>query len=53
MNESYYIKCNKFRKFKNPKTSCILKKKLVLSITSDKCDSCCEKYLKKKNQMRY
>ena len=37
------IKCNEYRKIKNPKISCILNKTLVLSIICDKCGNNKEK----------
>ena len=39
MRTIYCIKCNKYRKFKNPKISYIFDKILVLSITCGKCGS--------------
>ena len=40
INEKVYcIKCNKYRKFKNPKISYIFNVTLVLSFTCDKCGS--------------
>ena len=45
--------CDKYKKFKNRKTSYIFWKTLVLSIDYSKCDNEDEKYLKKKNQLRY
>ena len=49
MKKIYFIRCNKCRKFKNPKISYILNKALVLSVIYDKCDSSDQKYFKKKN----
>ena len=49
----YCIKCNKQRKFENPKKSIIFDKTLVLFIICDKCGSKDKKKLKKKNQLRY
>ena len=36
MKEIYCVICGKYRKFKNPKTSSIFKKTLVLRITCSK-----------------
>ena len=56
MKKPYYIKYNKYGKFRNPKISYIFDKTLVLSINCDKCHSKDEKeelYSKKKNLLRY
>ena len=53
MKKIYCIKCNKYRKFKNPKISYIFDKTLVLSIISDKCGSKDEKYFRNKNHLRH
>ena len=45
--------CDKYKKFKNRKISYIFLKALVLSIDCSKCNNKDEKYLKKKNQLRY
>ena len=45
--------CNKYRKFKNPKTSYILKKTLDLSIVYSKRGNEYKKCLKKKIQLKY
>ena len=45
--------CDKYKKFKNRKISYIFLKALVLSIDCSKCNNEDEKYLKKKNQLRY
>ena len=45
--------CGKCRKFEKPKISYILEKALVLSIICSKCKNEGEKYLNKKNQLRY
>ena len=46
MKQIYFIKCKKYRKFKNPKISYIFDKTLVRSIICDNCD-------KNKNELRY
>ena len=43
----YCIKCNEYRKFKNSKILDILIKKLVLSISYDKCTVNMKNHLKK------
>ena len=43
MKKIYCSKCNKYKKFKNPKISYIFDKTLVLSIVCDKCSSKDEK----------
>ena len=53
MKKLSYVICAKYRKFEKPKISYILKKTLVLSIICSKCKNENEKYLKKKNQLRY
>ena len=54
MKKIYWIKCIKYRKFKNPKILYIFDKTLVLSIICGKCSAVImEKYLKKMNQLRY
>ena len=45
--------CDKYKIFKNRKISYIFLKALVLSIDCSKCNNEDEKYLKKKNQLRY
>ena len=45
--------CDKYKKFKNRKISYIFLKALVFSIDCSKCNNEDEKYLKKKNQLRY
>ena len=45
------IKCNKFRKFKNPKISNVLDKSLVFSVICDKCSSKDEKIFKEKESV--
>ena len=45
--------CDKYKKFKNRKISYIFLKALVLSIDCSQCNNEDEKYLKKKNQLRY
>ena len=48
------IVCNKYRNFENPKISHIFfKKTLSFSIICNKCGNEYEKYLKKKNQLKY
>ena len=48
------IVCNKYRNFENPKISYIFfKKTLCFSIICNKCGNEYEKYLKKKNQLKY
>ena len=39
MKKIFYIKCNKYRKFKNHEMSYIFYKTLVLSVTRGKCGS--------------
>ena len=39
MKKIYCVKCNKYQKFKNPKTLYIFNKKKVLSFICDKCGS--------------
>ena len=39
MKKLYSIICGKYRKFKNPKKSCIFEKSLVLSIICSKCEN--------------
>ena len=39
MKKIYCIKCNKYRKLKNPKISCIFNGTLVLSIICGKCSN--------------
>ena len=54
MRKMYFIKCNKYRVFRTTKISYIFEKKtLVLYITCGKFDNKDEKYLKKKNQLKY
>ena len=52
MKKVYCVICGKYRKFEKPKTSYILEK-TVLSIICIKCKNEDEKYLKKKNQLRF
>ena len=49
MKKIYFIKCNKYRKFKNPKISYLFNKALVLVIICDKCGSNDEKIFNKKS----
>ena len=51
MKKLYCIIFSKYRKFEKPKISYILEKILLLSVICGKCKN--EKYLKKKNQLRY
>ena len=54
MKKIYWIKCIKYRKFKNPKILYIFDKTLALSIICGKCNAVImKKYLKKMNQLRY
>ena len=53
MKKLYFVICGTYRKFENPKISYILEKTLVISIICSKCKNEDEKYLKKKNQVRY
>ena len=39
MKKISFMKCNKYRNFKNPKTSYIFNEALVLSIINNKCGS--------------
>ena len=48
MKKIYFIKSNKYRKFKSPQISYILDKILNLSIICDKCGSKHEKLFKEK-----
>ena len=45
--------CNKYRKFSKTKMTYIFKKTFSLSIAYRKCGHEFEKYLKKKNQLKY
>ena len=47
MRKVHCIKCNKRRKFKNPKISRIFNKTLVLSIVCDKCGNNDDKIFEK------
>ena len=50
MKKMHCIQCNKYRKFKKPKTSNIFEKTLFFSIIYDKCEIVrMKKILKKKN----
>ena len=51
MKKIYCIKCNKYRKFKNPKISYIFNKTLVLSIICDKCGSKDEELFKEEKSI--
>ena len=53
MTKIYRNVCNKYRKFKNPKISCIIKKTLGLSSVYSKGGHEYKVYLKKKNQLKY
>ena len=53
MKKLYCVICSKYRKFKKPKKSYILERTLVISIICSKCKNEDEKYLKKKNQLKY
>ena len=53
MKKLYCVICGKYRKFKKPKKSYILERTLVISIICSKCKNEDEKYLKKKNQLKY
>ena len=53
MKKLYCVFCGKYRKFEKPKISHLLEKTLVLSIISSKCKNEDEKYLKKKNQLKF
>ena len=53
MKKLYCVICSKYRKFKKPKKSYILERTLVISIICSKCKNKDEKYLKKKNQLKY
>ena len=53
MKQIYCVICGKYRKFRKPKISYIFEKTLVLSIICSKGKNEDEKYLKKKNQLRY
>ena len=48
-----FVICGKYRKFEKPKISYLLGKTLVLSIICSKFKNEDEKYLKKKNQLKY
>ena len=45
------IKCNKYRKFKNPKLSFVFYKTSVFSLISDKCGNKHDKILKKEQSI--
>ena len=47
MKKICYNKCDKYRKFKNPKISYIFSNTLVLSVNCDKCRSNDEKIFKR------
>ena len=53
MKKIYCTKCRKYKEFKKPKKSCICDKTLLLSSICNKFGSKDEKYLRKKNQLRY
>ena len=53
MDKVYCVICSKYRKFEKPKISYILQTTLALSIICSKCKNEDEKYLKKKNQLKY
>ena len=52
MIKIYCIVCDKCRKFKNLKISCIFKKASGLSVVCNKCGNQYKKKLKKKNQLK-
>ena len=52
MKKNYFIKCNKCRKFKNPKRH-IFNETLLLSILCSKCGNNNDEYLSKKKVLRY
>ena len=51
MKRINYAICGKYRKFKNAKIWCIFEE--IIFIILSKCENDNEKYLKKKNQLRY
>ena len=54
MTNTYCNVYNEYRKYTNPKISCIFKKTLGLSIVCSKCShELIKKYFKKKNQLKY
>ena len=53
MKKLYCVICGKYKKFENPKISYILEKILVISIICGSIKMKMEKYLKKKNKLRY
>ena len=53
MEKVYCVICSKYRKIEKPKISYILQTTLALSIICSKCKNGDEKFLKKKNQLRY
>ena len=53
MKKIYCIKYKKYRKFKNPKIPYIFDKTLIILVICGKHVSNYEKYLNKKNQLRY
>ena len=53
MKKIYFIRCNEYRKFKNPKIAYTFDKTLVIPIICDKCGSNNEKIFKEENQLRY
>ena len=53
MKKIYFIRCNEYGKFKNPKIAYTFDKTLVISIICDKCGCNDEKIFKEENQLRY
>ena len=53
MKKIYCVLCGKYRKFKNSFKVSYIIKATVLSIICSKCENEDEKYLNKKNQLRY
>ena len=53
MKKLYCINCGKNINFEKPKISYIFEITLALSFICSKCKNKDEKYLKKKNQLRY
>ena len=53
MKKIYFVVCGKYKKFKNPKMSCVLQKALFLSIIYSKCGSKDEKVFKEVEPIEY
>ena len=51
MKKLYCVICSKYRKFGKPKISCLLEKKLILSIICSKCNNEDEKLFKEEESI--